>query len=156
MENAIRSFDKARCREGGALSKEMASRIHRLSKMLAEIERQRKRGLPIRYQRLQKRVEELTKGVTVDPERLAQEVAILADRNDISEEVSRLKVHFSEFQRLLRDNTAVGRTLDFLAQEIGREINTIGSKANDEKIALQVVAMKSEMEKVREQVQNIE
>jgi len=156
LDAALSALDQMRLREGTALSKDILARIHQLSKSVAQIKADQKKGLKERYQRLIKRVEELTSNPAIDPQRLAQELALLTDRNDISEEITRLKTHLTEFQRLLQQDASVGRTLDFLTQEISREINTIGSKANDEKIALQVVTMKCEMEKVREQIQNIE
>jgi len=155
LEDALSALDQMCLREGRLLAKEFLTRMRRLSKIVLQIEADQKKGLKDRYQRLLERVEKLTAHPAVDSQRLTQELALLTDRNDISEETSRLKAHFKEFQRLLGEETAVGRALDFLTQEIGREINTIGSKAGDEKISLQVVAMKCEMEKVREQVQNI-
>jgi uncharacterized protein (TIGR00255 family) len=107
--------------------------------------------------RLSRRLEELLpQGNAVDPQRLAQEVAIFADRSDIAEELQRLGSHIAQFRETLAGGEAVGRKLDFLVQELGREVNTIGSKANDAAITSQVVEAKSELEKIREQVQNLE
>ena len=92
----------------------------------------------------------------LDEMRLAQEVALIADRMEITEELVRLRSHFKQFDSLLNSDEPVGRKLDFLLQEMNREVNTIGSKANDAEIAAMVVELKSEMEKVREQIQNIE
>jgi uncharacterized protein (TIGR00255 family) len=92
----------------------------------------------------------------LDPARLAQEVALLADRCDITEELVRLGSHFAQFDGAMRIKEPVGRKLDFLMQEMNREVNTIGSKANDAVIASLVIQIKAEMEKMREQVQNIE
>jgi uncharacterized protein (TIGR00255 family) len=156
VEEAIDDLNKVRIREGRALLKDIEARIRGLAKVVLKIEAQYEKGFRERHQRLLKKTQELAGGLAIDPQRLAQEVALLASRSDISEEVSRLKTHLVEFGRLLYTDNSVGRGLDFLTQEIGREINTLGAKANDEKIALQVVAMKCEMEKVREQVQNIE
>jgi uncharacterized protein (TIGR00255 family) len=96
------------------------------------------------------------KGAPIEETRLLQEVAIFADRSDISEEISRLHSHFKQFDECLVSKEPVGRTLDFLAQEMNREINTIGSKANDALIAREVVLLKTELEKFREQAQNVE
>ncbi len=156
VEEAIDDLNKARTREGRALRKDIEARIKGLVKVVLKIEAQHEKGFHERHQRLLKKTQELTGGLAIDPQRIAQEVALLSSRSDISEEISRLKTHLVEFNRLLYTDQSVGRGLDFLTQEIGREINTLGAKANDEKIALQVVAMKCEMEKVREQVQNIE
>jgi uncharacterized protein (TIGR00255 family) len=98
----------------------------------------------------------LLAGTELDPQRLAQEVALLADRCDITEELVRLESHFVQFDETLDLQEPVGRKLDFLMQEINREVNTIGSKANDAAITSLVVQMKAELEKMREQVQNIE
>jgi uncharacterized protein (TIGR00255 family) len=94
-----------------------------------------------------------------DPARIAQEIAILADRTDITEEITRLGSHMKQFRAMMSDSArseAVGRKLDFLLQEMGREVNTVGSKALDAEISLDVVNIKAELEKIREQVQNIE
>lgn len=95
-------------------------------------------------------------GVGMDDERLLKEVVLFADRSDISEELTRLQSHFDQFDALARSRQPVGRTLDFLAQEMHREVNTIGAKANDALISKAVVSIKTELEKFREQVQNVE
>jgi len=94
--------------------------------------------------------------IAVDDERLLKEVVLFADRSDISEELTRLTSHFQQFAALSKSGEPVGRTLDFLAQEMNREINTIGSKANDAEISHGVVTLKAELEKFREQAQNVE
>jgi uncharacterized protein (TIGR00255 family) len=106
--------------------------------------------------RLRARVAALVGGIDVDPTRVAQEVALYAERCDYSEEVTRIRSHLDQFARSLTGGGEVGRPLDFLTQELNREINTIGSKANDAEVAAAVVGLKSELEKVREQIQNIE
>ena len=106
--------------------------------------------------RLETRLKEWMEGVSLDENRLMMEAAIYAERADISEELTRLDSHVSQFRRLLSSDEPVGRRLDILLQEMNREINTIGSKANDGQISLWVVDCKSELEKMREQVQNIE
>ena len=95
-------------------------------------------------------------GVTIDDERILRELVVFADRSDISEEIARIDSHFQQYEDCRKSQEAVGRKLDFLAQEFHREINTIGSKANDARIAVEVVLMKTELERFREQVQNIE
>jgi uncharacterized protein (TIGR00255 family) len=107
-------------------------------------------------EKLTKRLDELAGEVDVDPNRLAQEVAIFADRSDISEELVRLESHLQQFLMTLELSKPVGRKLDFLIQELNREINTIGSKANDLQIAQIVINFKTELEKLREQIQNLE
>jgi uncharacterized protein (TIGR00255 family) len=106
--------------------------------------------------RLQVSVRELLGGVDVHPERVAQELALLADRVDVTEEMVRLGAHLAAVRQALAGDKPVGKQLGFLAQEIGREVNTIGSKANDAVIAHHVVAMKGELEKMREQLENLE
>jgi uncharacterized protein (TIGR00255 family) len=106
--------------------------------------------------RLKARVAKLLEGQSVNMDRLAQEIAMLAERSDVTEELTRLKSHVAQFRTALKAKEAVGKRLDFLLQEMGREVNTIGSKANDGEISAEVVELKSELEKIREQVQNIE
>jgi uncharacterized protein (TIGR00255 family) len=107
-------------------------------------------------QRLTDRVRELTQGMIIDEARIHQEVAILAEKSDITEEVVRLGSHIGQFMELLAGAEAMGRKVDFLIQEMNREINTIGSKSGDSEISRQVIEIKSELAKVREQIQNVE
>jgi uncharacterized protein (TIGR00255 family) len=106
--------------------------------------------------RLTERIKELTAGCALDETRLVQEVAIMADKSDITEEIVRLQSHIGQFEALLRSEEAEGKKIDFLLQEMNREINTIGSKSSDAEIARQVIEIKSELNKLREQAQNIE
>jgi uncharacterized protein (TIGR00255 family) len=106
--------------------------------------------------RLTERVKELAGGVFIDEARMAQEVAIMAERSDITEEIVRFGSHIDQLRDMLKSDEAVGRKLDFLIQEMNREVNTIGSKTGDVEISRHVVEMKSELSKLREQVQNIE
>jgi uncharacterized protein (TIGR00255 family) len=105
---------------------------------------------------LNERLEKLLGGMQLDPQRLAQEVALLADKTDVTEEVVRLRCHIQQFTSFLDEEGGVGRKLDFLLQEFLREVNTLASKINDAAIAHLTVNLKSELEKMREQVQNIE
>jgi len=107
-------------------------------------------------QKLKQRLDQLLEGVEMDPVRLAQEVALMADRCDVTEELVRLASHFDQFDEALATDEPVGRKLDFLMQEMNREINTIGSKSSDAEITSLVIRIKAEMEKMREQVQNVE
>ena len=106
--------------------------------------------------KLKERVEQLAGDSGVDEARLAQEIAIIADRSDITEELVRFDSHLRQFDETLLLEEPIGRKLDFLLQELNREVNTIGSKANDAEVALCVVQLKAELEKIREQIQNIE
>jgi uncharacterized protein (TIGR00255 family) len=107
-------------------------------------------------QKLKGRLDQLLDGIEMDENRLAQEVALLADRCDITEELVRLASHFNQFDEALGSSEPVGRKLDFLMQEMNREVNTIGSKSNDAGITNLVIQIKAEMEKMREQVQNVD
>ena len=106
--------------------------------------------------KLQERIKALLEDIELDPMRLAQEVAIMADRSDVTEELVRIRSHFDQFRGLTDTDGAIGRKLDFLIQEMHREANTIGSKAGDTFISHKVVDIKCELEKMREQVQNVE
>lgn len=142
--------------EGIALFSDMQSRLQAIREILEAV-RLRAPQVVLDYQkRLSERVRELTAGMEPDPARLAQEVAILADRCDITEEIVRLQSHIGQFEELLESDEAEGRKIDFLLQEMNREINTIGSKSSDVDISRQVIEVKSELGKLREQAQNIE
>lgn len=156
IKDAVNQLVMMRLKEGRALAKDLQKRTRAIEKALRHIE-SRVPGVVRGYQaRLKERINQLTHGVKIDKNRLAQEVALYAERCDISEELTRLKSHLKQFTTLMRKNDSVGRSLDFLIQEMNREVNTIGSKANDAAIAMEVVYAKSEMERLREQVQNIE
>ncbi|MEW5762180.1 MAG: YicC/YloC family endoribonuclease [Bacillota bacterium] len=155
LEAALAALAAAREAEGQALGRDLAARLARMEEIVARVG-QRAPEVPVAYRRrLSERVAELGGGV-VDPVRLAQEVALLAERADITEELVRLRSHLARARECLEGEGPVGRRLDFLAQEMFREINTAGAKAQDEVIAGLVVEFKTELEKVREQMQNIE
>ncbi len=156
LMEALKNFLTMRAEEGRALSEDFISRLRTLATLLATMESLRE-SVTLSYRdRLQERVQALTGGFELDQARLLEEVAYLADRSDITEEVTRLKSHISQFEALLAEGGAVGRRLDFLLQEMNREANTISSKAQDVILTQAAVDMKSELEKLREQVQNIE
>ncbi len=156
LEAALNGLEEARRQEGGNLEKDFSQRLAAVEKMLADIERRSPAVLAGYRDRLAQRVQELAGGVEIDAARLAQEVAFLAERSDITEELVRARSHLGRFRAFLKQPEPAGRKLEFLLQEMNREVNTIGSKANDADIAQLVVAIKSELEKMREQVQNIE
>jgi len=143
--------------EGEAIADDFIWRLDKICKII-ELISIRSKELPGYYQeKLRERVANILKGtVVVDESRLAQEVAVMADKSDITEEIVRLESHISQFSDSLRSDEAMGRRLDFLVQEMNREVNTIGSKAGDTEIAKHVLDLKCELEKIREQVQNIE
>jgi len=156
VRSAVSAIDSMRTREGEALSSDLLDRRRQVAEWV-ELIRERTPLMVAEYQqKLSARLELLLGDVELDPARLAQEVALLADRSDITEELVRLNSHFVQFDEALRMKEAVGRKLDFLMQEMNREVNTIGSKANDASIASLVIQVKAEMEKMREQVQNVE
>jgi uncharacterized protein (TIGR00255 family) len=142
--------------EGKALAKDIVSRLTAMEKQVDQIEKSSPESVAKLRQKLKERMEELFKpGAELD-DRLLREVALYAERVDTSEEITRFRSHIQQYQLLLKAKEANGRKMDFLVQEMGREINTIGSKSMDAGIAHRVVEVKSELEKVREQIQNIE
>ena len=156
LQEALSMLGNMRQDEGIALYSDMEMRLKEIAKIM-EVIRLRVPEVVLEYQkRLADRIKELTVGYTLDDARLAQEVAIMADRCDITEEIVRMQSHISQFEALLQSEDAEGKKIDFLLQEMNREINTIGSKSNDAEITRQVIEAKSEMGKLREQAQNIE
>jgi len=156
-QEAIDRLCKAREREGEALRRDLLRRVRSIRRRAAAIAKRAAGASARSAARLRERVRRLAEGVEVDPARLAQEVAFLADRSDVSEELVRLEAHLDATLRLLAaEGGPAGKELDFLTQEIQRETNTIQSKAADLLINRAALAIKSEVEKIREQVQNIE
>jgi uncharacterized protein (TIGR00255 family) len=145
-----------RAREGEALRGDLDGRLATVAGQVAEVEVLAPQAVELHRARLAERVEELTRGVPLDPSRLAQEVALLAERTDVAEEVTRLRSHLAQARALLGSTEPAGRKLDFLVQEMHRETNTIGSKSQHAGISAVVVALKAEIERMREQVQNVE
>lgn len=142
--------------EGARLAGDLRERLLRIQH-LADAIAERAPGVVEDYRaRLGRRVAELAGAVAVDPARLATEVAVFADRADITEELTRLRGHLEQSRATLSESGAIGRTLEFIVQEMGRETNTIGSKANDLEITRRVIAVKGELESLREQIQNVE
>lgn len=146
----------ARRREGAQLSAELEERLAALEAHAAVVASLLPARLEREVARLREGVATLAAGVQVDEARLAQEVAVLADKLDVREELVRLRAHVAAAREAVSSDRPVGKQLGFLAQELGREVNTVGSKANDIAIAHEVVAMKGELEKVREQLENLE
>lgn len=157
IASALESLEGMRRREGEALERDLEARIGLIRAALERV-RSLAPEVPLRQRQLliQRLQAAGLEGVAADDERLLKELVIFADRSDISEEIARLGSHFQQYEDCRRSREAVGRKLDFLAQEFHREINTIGSKANDARIANEVVLMKTELERFREQVQNVE
>ncbi len=156
VREALQAFLTLRAEEGANLRADLLARINTLRDYREQLIA-RASGVPARYrEQLMKRLEESGLPLPVDDERIIKEIALFADRCDVSEETTRLASHLDQFERICDKQEAVGRTLDFLCQEIFRELNTTGSKANDAELAQLVVTAKTELEKIREQVQNVE
>jgi uncharacterized protein (TIGR00255 family) len=153
---ALTILSNMRQEEGIALYSDMQMRLGFLRNMTETIRTRAPQVVQEYQRRLADRIKELMSGFELDPARLAQEVAVMADRCDITEEIVRMQSHICQFEALLQSDEAEGRKIDFLLQEMNREINTIGSKSNDVEIARQVIEAKSELGKLREQAQNIE
>jgi uncharacterized protein (TIGR00255 family) len=158
FDAALLRLDEMRRQEGEALLRELSARLASARKLRATISLRGPEMLDGYRTRLRERLDRLLSesGLQVDAGRLEAEIVILADRSDVTEELVRLDSHFDQFTRLLNADGPVGRRLDFLLQEIGRESNTIGAKSQDAPIAHLVVEMKAELERIREQVQNVE
>lgn len=157
IEQAIGRLRSMREEEGAVLARDISARIDALGVMAETVRDRVPATIDLAQQRLTEAVERILKEPP-DPARIAQEIALLAERTDIAEELTRLGSHLAQFRRMLAagGSDGIGRKLDFLIQELGREMNTIASKALDAGISLTVVNMKAELEKIREQVQNIE
>lgn len=156
LEEAVARFLAMRETEGGNLKQDILQKKEKIRALVAGV-KERAPFVAVEYrEKLNRRLEELLGNVEVDPQRVAQEVAIFADRGCIDEEVTRLESHLVQLDGILREGGQVGRKLDFLVQEMNRESNTIASKANDIQIVQATIELKSEIEKIREQVQNLE
>lgn len=156
IEQALATLLEMREREGVALEADLGKRITRIEELAGELATQAPLAVADHQERIARRIEELTGGIALDPQRLAQEVALLADRSDVAEELTRLASHVVQFRELLASTEPVGRRIDFLVQELNREVNTVASKASWSGAASVVVEMKAELERIREQVQNVE
>lgn len=157
LETALDTMLKMREREGAWLAKDLKTRVARMKAGVARIQRRAPQVAEHYRGQLLTRIKSAgLEAPVLEDERLLKEVFYFADRSDISEELTRLQSHFAQFDDCVKSKEPVGRTLDFLAQEINREINTLGAKANDSEISREVVTLKAELEKFREQVQNVE
>jgi uncharacterized protein (TIGR00255 family) len=156
IDTALESCDTMRSQEGEALAADLMARLEFFDKTIENIEKSIPELLEQRQNNLQERLEKLLANVQLDPARLAQEVAVISDKTDVTEEIVRLRCHIAQFTMFLAEESGIGRKLDFLIQEFLREVNTLASKINDATVAHLTVDLKSELEKMREQVQNIE
>ena len=156
LDRALEDFDQMRAREGGRLREDILSRAASIEEKVALVEERSPQTVAEYRARLEARMNEVLSSAQIDPARILTEAAIFADKVAVDEETVRLRSHIGQLREMLDRGGAVGRKLDFLIQEFNRETNTIGSKCSDIDIARHVVDMKAEIEKIREQVQNIE
>jgi uncharacterized protein (TIGR00255 family) len=156
LAKALGELRARRDTEGVALDTELRALLTAMGEQVAVMSLRGPAATERKQQRLRERIQALIGGTPLDEGRLATEVAMWAEKSDITEELARLRAHMDEFARLLDEGGAVGRTLDFLIQEMNREVNTVGSKADDLELSQATIAAKSTLEKLREQAQNIE
>ena len=156
LEEALNNFVQMREREGQKLIQDMQKRIEFIQLKVTEIEQYASTLVDDYKQKLETRIKELLDTKVVDENRLAQEIVIFSDKSSIEEELTRLKSHIDQFEHFLKESSPIGKKFDFLIQEMNREVNTIGSKANCLEITNRVIELKTEIENIREQVQNIE
>lgn len=156
VEQAVRSVERMRQEEGAALTRDLLERVGVMESLCGRLDAMAPEALRALVERLEQRTAELLRSVAVDPQRLAQECAFLAERTDVAEELTRLRSHLGQFKKMVASSEPVGRKLDFLCQELNREANTLTSKASNADMATLVVDLKAEIERVREQVQNVE
>ena len=158
--DALDELEEMRAAEGETLQNELETRLSAIETLLPKIESESENVAEEYRQKLTKRIENLLAKsdtqIELDQSRLAQEVAYLAERSDISEEISRLKSHTEQFRQIMQQETEAGKKLDFLTQELNREANTIASKTNNLTVKEAALSMKAEIEKIREQIQNVE
>jgi uncharacterized protein (TIGR00255 family) len=156
LVQALDRLTEMRALEGQAIESDIGGRLNLIQELAGQVQALGPKVLAEYQQRLSERVAELARGVAIDPQRLAQEIAFFAERSDIAEEITRLFSHLDQFRRLSQTPEPSGRKMEFLVQEMNREVNTAGSKSQHPEISSRVVAMKAELERVREQVQNVE
>lgn len=156
LQSALNYLNQMRQKEGTELKSDLVHQINGIDEMLKTVIDISEQRAPETREKLHERIRKMVSEDTFDPERMEMEVALLVDKMDINEEIIRLQSHLKFFIEALEAEEAVGRRLNFLCQEINRELNTIGSKANDSKIAHHIVLGKEKLEQIREQVQNIE
>ena len=156
LDRALADFDQMRTREGARLETDVLSRAARIEELVGKVEKRSPQTVAEYRAKLEARMNEVLSNTQLDPARILTEAAIFADKVAVDEETVRLRSHIGQLRHMLEQGGATGRKLDFLIQEFNREANTIGSKCSDIDIARHVVDIKAEIEKIREQVQNIE
>ncbi len=156
IKEALKGHDEMRIKEGARLAEDILSRLELIEKRALTVEERSPKCVEEYRARLEAKMQEVLESTMIEPQRIVTEAAIYADKIAIDEETVRLHSHIAQFREMLKNGGAIGRKLDFLVQELNREVNTMGSKANDLEITSTVVDIKAEIEKIREQVQNIE
>ena len=156
LELALSGHSEMREKEGGRLQEDISSRLSLIEKLAGSVEERSPQCVEEYREKLEARMKEVLESAMIEPQRILTEAAIFADKIAVDEETVRLHSHIAQFREMMRAGGPIGRKLDFLVQELNREVNTIGSKANDLQITSTVVDIKGEIEKIREQVQNIE
>lgn len=156
FEEAVAAFNEMRALEGTKMAADVSGRTKTIEELVSVIEKRSPERVAEYRERLERRMKEILADTTIEPQRILTEAAIFADKTAVDEETVRLRSHLHQLELMLAETAPVGRKLDFLVQEMNREANTIGSKANDVQLANTVVGLKAEIEKIREQIQNIE
>ena len=156
LDEALEAYNAMRAVEGDKLCEDIAGRVTTIETVVGKVEERSPQTVAAYREKLTARMQEVLQSTTIDESRILTEAAIFADKIAVDEETVRLRSHIAQLRTMLKSDQPVGRKLDFLIQEVNRECNTIGSKCNDLTIAQDVVNMKAEVEKIREQVQNIE
>ena len=155
-EGAVKELNRMRATEGKTIADDLAKIVANIGEALSKAEKRAPKVVEEYSQKLRAKITELLSGVEIDEARLLNETAFFADKADINEEISRLHSHIAQFTSALSSDQPQGRNLDFISQEMGREINTMGSKSNDTELTNLVVYMKNELEKIKEQIRNVE
>lgn len=156
LDEAVVALTVMREKEGDVLCRDLRDRVATVARLLDVVGNRGPQALTAYQKRLRERIRELADDMEIDESRLMQEISIMAEKSDIMEEIVRLRSHIDQFNDMLQSDQAVGRKVDFLIQEMGREVNTIGAKSGDAEISRHVIEIKSELARIREQVQNIE
>jgi len=156
LENALNGLVKSREEEGNKLIEDILKRVDKMKIIVGQIEVNKDQCLKEYREKLKQKIEQIGQDVSLDQGRLEMEISILAQKSDVSEEITRLKTHFNQLKRITKNVSPIGRKIEFYTQEIGREINTIGAKSNHESISSKIIRLKDELEKIKEQSRNIE
>lgn len=156
LEDALNELGRMREVEGGAIGADMKNRLDRILSLSLEIEKVQPEIHRENFRKMKDKIGKLIEGKEMDESRLIQEAALVAERSDVTEEIVRIRSHLGQMAELLGSDVPVGRKMEFILQEINREINTVGAKGNDLRVSKNVIEVKSELEKIREQIQNVE